>query len=247
MKNIILSFLFVVLAAFSAPSAYAATLTVYPDAGSGSTTVDGDPKHEVGAGTTWTALATGVGTGLFNPVTTTVIELVRIDSDTDTDEWNLNARSVFTFDTSSIPDDNNINSATISFYINTLFDGLSITPNLNVYSASPASDNDLVAGDYDGVGSTELSTTKTYASLTNNAYNDFTLNASGITNIDATGVSGFSTRNAEYDVADVAPTWSSNTVSRIRAASADNGGTTNDPKLVIQHAPDFIPAAIIIE
>jgi len=77
--------------------------------------------------------------------------------------------------------------------------------------------------------------------------NDFVLNASGKSNIDTGGISKFSARNANYDVADVAPTWSASGDSYLYAKSADTAGTSEDPKLVVNHsvAITFIPRAII--
>lgn len=250
MKKLLLSFLLVALAACSAPSAYAATLTVYPDPNPETTSVDADPCHEVGAGDTWANIVAGTGTTVFSGDSGSTLEAVRIDSHTVTDEWNLICRGIFLFDTSSLGATASISSATLSLYVNTLFDGLSITPGINIYSSAPASNTAVVAGDYDSLGTTEFSSTIAYGSLTNAAYNDFALNASGLAAISKTGISKLASRNPGADVADVAPTWSSGTVSRIRVASADATGTTQDPRLVVQYSVPSnakLPQAIVIE
>ncbi len=98
------------------------------------------------------------------------------------------------------------------------------------------SNNALVVGDYGNTGSTEFSTAITYTNWSTTGYNDFALNASGLAAISKTGVSKFSTRNANYDVANVAPPWRVDAGTHIIAYAADQAGTANDPKLVVVHS-----------
>lgn len=74
--------------------------------------------------------------------------------------------------------------------------------------------------------------------------NAFTFNATGLGNIAKTGISKFSARNANYDAANVAPTWSSLQRSALEAFYADNGGSTNDPKLVVTFTG---PGALLVK
>ena len=70
------------------------------------------------------------------------------------------------------------------------------------------------------------------------AYNDFTLNATGISNVSKTGVSKFGLRNPEYDVANSAPANPGGAVQNTLVChyDADRTGTTNDPKLTVVHS-----------
>ena len=43
-------------------------------------------------------------------------------------------------------------------------------------------------------------------------------------------------RNANYDVAAIAPAWTSNATTEWDANDADQAGTTSDPKLVVEHS-----------
>jgi hypothetical protein len=96
-----------------------------------------------------------------------------------------------------------------------------------------------VAGDYAGCGSTSFTgAPKSYSGWSTGGYNDFTFNATGIAAISLTGVSCFSVRNANYDVAGIEPAWSSNFLSNIAAYTADNG--SNEPQLVVTYtAPSY--------
>jgi len=64
--------------------------------------------------------------------------------------------------------------------------------------------------------------------ITTGAYNDFTLNASGIANIAKTGISKFGYRHA-VDIDNSAPTWGSGADSYFTASFSDTG--SNQPKL----------------
>jgi hypothetical protein len=75
--------------------------------------------------------------------------------------------------------------------------------------------------------------------MTTSQYNDFPLNASGLTNITFTGVSKFGLRELTYDIGDVEPT---NVIHSVKANFADVTGTATDPKLVVEHAAAAAPA-----
>ncbi len=220
------------------------TLTAYPEAGSGgsNTTCDGYAYHFNSSGLDWSVLVAAAG---YNANTTTNPAIaIYISADANTDKFDELNRFFATFDTSIISS-SNIDSATLSFYGNDKIDGLSITPNCNVTAVTLANNNDIVAGDYDGVSNTLFSSNISYASFNASAYNDFTLNSSGISNINKTGVSAFAFRNQNYDVADSSPTWSSGTYSWFKIQTADQTGTSQDPKLVVEYSSGFTPKAIM--
>ena len=211
------------------------TSTFYPAAGANSP-ADGRTRQQhlpKGSGATWATVIGGAGNEANSSGDGD--SGMQMESDSATDKWTQVGRAAWMFDTSTIGADN-IDSSTISFYGSAKGDNLSITPDINVYSAAPAATNDVVAGDYDSYGSTAFSSVITLANISTTAYNDFSLNASGITNISKTGVSKFGTRNANYDVAAVAPTWSNDTGSWLFFNTADQAGTTKDPKLVVVHS-----------
>lgn len=208
------------------------TSTFYPDAGTGSTTVDGMVNRNVGTGEAWNTLRTSTGTGVDATSAVTSAWLIRGNT---TDSWKILRRGIYLFDTSAITDTDTIDSATFSLYGQSKGDSKGITPDINVYASTPASDNALVDGDYLQTGSTAFSSAITYANQTTGAYNDFALNASGLAAVSTTGISKFASRNANYDVANSAPTNNTLTTSQFDVYNADQTGTTNDPKLVVEH------------
>jgi len=224
--------------------AYADTDTFYPDANPETSSMDGNVRRIVVAGEAWSSIRTGAGTNYDD--TSNLDYVFYIDSDTDTDEWNRNDRAMFLFDTSSLDDDVTIDSATLSIYGESKNDNLSITPNVNVVSANPASNTAIEASDYVDFGSTVFSTAIAYADISTSGYNDFALNASGLSNISKTGISKFGILNQNYDIDNSGPSWSSNVVSNFRVQMAETTGTSQDPKLVIVYTPSSVDDEIII-
>lgn len=209
------------------------TLTVYPDANPESTSVDGWCRFS-SVEATWPTLVGGAGSDANDSADPSIVWDTQ-ESPT-TDRWGQIVRSFFLFDTSALTASATISNAVLSLRGTSKADNSAITPDLNIYSSAPASNTALVGGDYDSIGSTAFSTAITYASYSTTGYNDFTLNASGISNISKTSISKFGARNASYDAANVAPTWANNTgQNRLNANFADAAGTTTDPKLVITY------------
>jgi hypothetical protein len=156
-------------------------------------------------------------------------------------------RSIFLFDTSSIPDSNSIDDATLSIYGYDKTNSFSgDEPNINIYSSNPASNTALEAGDFDSLGETAFSTAITYTSFSTAGYNNFTLNASGIAAVSKTSVTKLGGRNANYDVANTSPIWASGADMNILVYFAEQTGTSQDPKLTVTHSAvaTFIPQII---
>lgn len=143
-------------------------------------------------------------------------------------------RSHATWDTSSLPDTDEISAAVLSLFGTTKEDTVGTTPSAQIVSNSQASDTSLASGDYDQLGTTVFSTIS-YAAFSTVAYNDFTLDANGIAQISKTGFSKFGMRTNK-DVSATPPSNSGNNLERLWSYAADQAGTTNDPKLVITHA-----------
>jgi len=224
-----------------------ATLTAYPDAHVETTTVDGfvQESYTDTNGITWASIQGGTGTASSDSAADSWC--IDILADSVSDRWRAIRRGIFLFDTSIITDTNNIDSATFTLVGTAKADTDVRTPNINVYASAPASNTGLVAGDYDSFGTTEFSTSITYGSWNTSGDNDFVLNASGLAAVDATGVTKLGIRNANYDVADVEPTWVSGQDMAFKNYMADQTGTTSDPKLVVNHSASVSVISIMVQ
>ena len=223
------------------------TDTYYPDANPESTSVDGDVGRGPGTAESWSTIrsaSTGT-TGDNHDSNASRVTFYIYSPASSGDSWGSLHRSYYLFDTSALPEGNEISSATLSLYGNAKSDALSITPDINIYSSNPASNTALVPDDYDQHGTTAYSTAITYSGWSTSGYNDFALNGSGIAAISATGVSKFGARNANYDVSGTVPTHSVSADSYVHSYYADQTGTTNDPKLVIVHDVPNDPSGTI--
>ncbi len=232
-KTLLLSFLFLIPL-----PAFANTLTVYPNAaGSISTSNDGNVYFDTN-NQSWTTVHNAASGGGINQSPTNNIFVTFFQTGSSNNTWLNLARSYFLFDTSALTSSATISGATFSLYGTSKEDLLTITPDINVYSATPSSNTSLALGDYSQVGTTAFSTTITYAGWSTSGYNDFVLNSNGISNISLTGVSKFSARNAQYDVANSAPPYNDTRVtSDVDADFASNStGDTHKPKLVITYS-----------
>lgn len=212
--------------------------TVYPDPDPETTTVDGRIQH---SNSTWS----------------TVRDAATGTSPNDSADWlqfqtshsggnYIIARVITLFDTSSIGSDT-VDSATYSLYLRngTVFNFNSL--DLDLVSSSPASDTAIVAADYDKTdfGSTAFDS---YAIPTSslNQYYDHTPNASGLAAINGSGVTKYGVRTSG-DVDNVA-TSTGEKYNQGLMSSADQTGTSEDPKLAVTHtatASTFIPKVMM--
>jgi hypothetical protein len=212
--------------------ASALTLTVYPDPHTEVTSVDG--YANVASTLSWADLRIAAGT---NAVDNGVQLLLRMDAFGSTDVWAILGRVIMVFDTSTLGSAN-ISAATLSLYgVSKQDPATAAAPTYNLYQGASQSNTIVGNADYQGNlnQSTELTTTFTYASFTTSAYNDYTLNAAGLSHINKNGVTKISWKIANYDVGAQTPTWSAGTDARAVASSADETGTSQDPKLVITY------------
>lgn len=214
------------------------TTTVYPDPDPESTTVDGFITSGYYS-TMALAVAATSGDGA-NPTSPFSPKRMFIRTLRNASGYYL-GRTFFLFDTSAIGDSDTITDGVLSLY------GLTndfVNANSTRYvivSSSPASNTDLVVGDFDQVGSTSYASIN-LASLSQTAYNDFTLDSNGRGNISKTGVSKFGGRSGlDFDTG----TMSSGNDNIFAHYEADATGTANDPKLVVTHSSALIvtPAA----
>ena len=219
------------------------TSTFYSDPHPETTTVDGVARFD-GSTSSWaTIVSASVADGGFDDWTTFV---VYVGHNVSPNQYWL-FRQFNLFDTSAIADTDTINSATFSVYWTTkLTSTLSLeagNQHLRLIQTTPASNTSIVAGDYDQVGTTGGAPDFAVASLTTSAYNDWVLNATGLTWINKTGITKLGMRhtadiNAEQPISSSVDQYNGG-----YGYSADQTGTANDPKLVVVHSAGATPTA----
>ena len=182
--------------------------------------------------------------------------------------WDRMHRVQIIFDTSSIPDGDDLNSA----YLGLWFDETEsqngpygegenwseAQRSIVVTAGSTASDTAVVTGDYDAVkGATKWSAgfvstkdstagTSTSGAWNDNAYAQIDLNATGVAAVNKTGVTKVAVQNLA-DVDDDEPTTSGTSHQHVlmQWRSFDYSGSDHTPKLVVNHGVDFIPRVIM--
>jgi hypothetical protein len=223
-------------------------LTKYPDADTETTTVDGRAwmSYTDTNGVSWAALQGGAGTNANDADANEAVVYLRCDSVTD--QWRSIVRGIFLFNTSELTSDATISDAVMSLYGSYKYNDFGTPPNIDIYTSAPASNTAIVPGDYDSLGSTsQTGSPITYAGFSVSGYTDFTLNSTGRGNISKTSVTKFGVRNANYDVANSAPTWTAWYYYYFDIYFADQDGTANDPKLTVTFTlPDTGGQVIII-
>lgn len=210
------------------------TDTFFPDPNPETTSVDGLVERVPGANEAFSTIRTSAGNGS--------------DDSTDTAEgaflYNASGsnyshlyRGIFLFDTSTIPSSDTISSATLSFKGALGLDGY--TQSASIVKTTPASNTSLANSDYNIANwdMTQQASDKTLASLDGTNYNDFALNATGISNIGkgASGMAKFGTV-LSGDRTNTDPGSSSGVYSVWNIIKAEHTGTGSDPQLVVVHA-----------
>lgn len=213
------------------------TSTFYPAAGDVSP-IDGrtirGPLDEAfatiitGAGSSAGETTTAVTTGSF------------INASTTSNQWKYVVRFHSLFDTSAITDTDTIDSATYSIWVINKMTNTSVS--YNVTATNPAATNALVASDHQTVSNTKFATDILTSNITNGQYTDWTFNSSGLAAINKTGISKFAFRVSE-EISGSMPTWASGIQYGVNGFyTADQVGTTSDPKLVVMHSAPAGPA-----
>jgi hypothetical protein len=212
------------------------TSTFYPDANTETTSFDGCQAF-FSSGGTWVQALDQANSNDF--ISDSNVSLF-IDAQKSGSNWNVGVSQIL-FDTSALPDSDTIDSAVFSIKRN---DTIVSFQNANASSAhlvggNPASNTAISTSDYGSRIEGTSFGSFLYSSTSDEAYADITLNSSGLSNITKTGVSKFVLTTGQ-DVNRTEPTGTN----RISFHSADASGTTNDPKLVVEHsapASTFIP------
>lgn len=222
------------------------TLVVYPDSGTWWTTIDWYVKRWT-VNETFTNIQSGSGS---SSSTIWCVAVCWLEWASTTNQYSNLWRNISTFDTSSLTSSASISDVKISywkyhsvvfFYVNRTLLG---SPDCHFASATPASNNALVAWDYTQCGTTSFGsiTAAAYASAWD-AYLDTTLNSSWISNVSKTGISKFSMRTS-WDIYNTTTgiTWRSWYWSWFEWYSSRAYWTTNDPKLTITYTTVVWPA-----
>lgn len=226
----------------------ATVTTVYPQPDPETVTVDGEVYRDVSQpGESWATLRAGAA--VTAAPSSATFRLYQVAANT-ADQYLTIIRTIVLYDASSIPDTDSIDSANISFYATASTDQITSALVANVVSSSPASNTNVVLGDYATAtyGTVKFTAGLSQASWVLNAYNDLALNTDGLNNISKTGVSKFGLRS-EHDIDNVAPggPFTGTATDTITISSADTIDTTQDPKLTVTHtaAATFVPRLMI--
>jgi hypothetical protein len=217
---------------------FSAVSTFYPNPSVESTSVDGyiDAPSFCGDGTdtqsAWSTYCVNAATG-NSAIDNGTPDQVNSTQFNFYGDFFYISRSFLLFDTSALPDNATINSATFAVYVtattNSDNDG---DDTLNLVTTTPASNTALSTADYDQVGSVNQATPLDITSLSTNAYNTFTLNGTGLGNISKTSITKFGLREGHDFINSKIATGMSNYVG---FSSADQTGTSQDPKLEVTY------------
>ena len=205
------------------------TTTVYPDADVETNTVDGwvfdNTTNQIWADKRAAAGDSFGDSGAFNNTPL----LQRNGADDYSNLW----RSVFLFDTDAIGTDS-ISAATLSLYGSNF--NATLGGDITIVLSNPTSNTALATADYEITAHwtmTQQNTTDIAVASWANAYNDFALNATGIGNINKTGITKFGAVTS-WDRTNTAP-GAGVGYDYVGTQYADTTGTSQDPKLVIEH------------
>ncbi len=148
---------------------------------------------------------------------------VKIQADIVDNKWYDIVRSIFPFNTTSIPENAIIESAKLHIFVGTKEDdGLNANLDWNIYAAHPATTSSLTESDFGKFGSIPFSTTKTWDETEWYSEQIFDLNEAGIAHINKGGFTSFGVRNATYDAGGVEPNWVSKKRAYINFYFSDN-------------------------
>lgn len=209
------------------------TFTGYPDPDTGATTVDGRlTRGETPPDATWSLLRDGVGTDTFPA--TAGDDYCGFITGTSEEYASLN-RSIFTIDTSSIPAEGGIGGSVISSAVFSVYGTVKnesdVTSAVTIVNSTPAANNDLGTSDYSNLGSAGIGSEISNSAFSTAGYNNFTI--SDFSAIVGGGITKLGLRESNYDLNDVDPGDSK--VSEFQGYYADQTGTEQDPKLVVEY------------
>lgn len=218
----------------------------FPNPSPGLTTVDGYVVRN-GVEESWATIRAGAGNGALDTAANFDEQGLRV-STTIATNWRNMERAIILFDTRAIADTDSIDSGTFNLYVQSKID--TITPSSGVMAfrivdSTPASNTAAVAADYANVGTTAQATDINIGSISITAYNQWTLNSTGLGNISKTGVTKFGLRHSrDADNSEPTGTHTLGTKSIIFPSSADTATEAEDPKLIIVHSTVSLSAGL---
>ncbi len=204
--------------------------TFFPDGDVESTSVDGNASRLTDA--IWDTIRAGAGEESVDDAA--VIEL-HIQKATGSN-WNEIRRTFFLFDTSSLPDTDEVDSGTMEFVSSSSNDSIG-SQTLSLIDTTPASSTAIADADYGQAGTTKQADDITEVSIVadSSTYNPFTLNSIGRASISLTSITKFGIR-ATADSDDAEPTANdAESFQIIILAAEEIVAGDKRPKLVITH------------
>lgn len=215
------------------------TSTFYPDPDPETTSVDGYVFYDCPApGEFFVQVRGASGYGSTGADAGSGIFARLLASATVNNQYLTMIRGVTVFDTSAIPDADAILSGSVSLWVDAVSSDNG-NQSIALCAGTTASSTALAAGDYTGNvnNTTELATSVDLTGIAAGGYLTMALNASGLANLSKTGVSKFSQR-LSGDRANQNPALNATEDALISILSAEDSGTTHDPKLTVVHGTD---------
>lgn len=213
-----------------------ATMTFYPDLGHASTTSDeGIDRDSVDESLATIRAGAGVAYGYsnFGFSRDGGNAAVAINSSATTNQFATLGRFIATFDTSALGSGATITGAVISLYGFSKRSNLG-SPDLHSCGATPSNVANIAIADFSNLGTVSFGSLAN-ASWSNAGYNGITLNASGIANINKTGISSFGWK-LDWDINNsFTGSWTSGDASSFEFRAADINDLAFTPKLVVTY------------
>jgi hypothetical protein len=196
-----------------------------------STSFEDGRVFRTGNDETWAAQQGGNGQGAQQGSADPGNEWCQIQTSTTSDQWAQCIRGIAQFDTSAIPDDSIIDAATLGLYVVSV-DQTIAGQSVNIVSAPTGDPATLASADYQTMGSTQVATAITLASMTTGAFNTFTLNSDGRALVSITGVTKLGVRFVS-DITNSPPTWASNVGAAFNCRWHTTAGGVSKPVLTV--------------
>ena len=217
----------------------AATVTNFFPNASGDpspTTVDGTATRDNGGSETFATIRAGNGTGTTDGSTLDIVALIQ--STAILDQYTLLKRAYILFDTSALTSAATITSATCGIVGESIGND-NMGQSAVLCNSNPASNTALANSDYQRTSQFDTDYGAAQIGLASwttdsTTYNTFTVNATGLTAISKTAVTKYGL-GLSGDVANSAPTWALNKTAKATGLSAENTGTSLDPKLAVTY------------
>ena len=215
----------------------------YPDKHPESTSVDGAAHSADTTVATWAlkrdeAGSSGSGSGITMRV---LMKCAYSEAN-----WRNFTRAILLFDISSL---GGATVTAVTFGVVAFGKDDDFTDGIAVVSSAPASNTDVVAGDYDSLGTTRYATDITIANITNDdsTYSTWTFSATGVSAVD--GASGGIVKlgmRTTFDYEDSEPSKAGNFRSFVQMHTADESDSGEKrPTLTVTHVTAFTPRAIM--